>query len=49
MTKHYIVAGHRFDFTMQDDCPLWGGLSNYAPFEVAESALEPVFTLEFVY
>ncbi|MBO4570952.1 MAG: hypothetical protein J5699_03375 [Bacteroidales bacterium] len=49
MTKHYIVAGHRFDFTMQDDCPLWAGLGNYAPFEVAESDREPVFSLEFVY
>ena len=49
MTKHYIVAGHRFDFTMQDDCPLWAGLTNYAPFEVEETAQEPVFELEFVY
>ena len=49
MTKYYTVAGHSFSFTMQDDCPIWGGLSNYVPFEVEKSAAEPVFALEFVY
>ncbi len=49
MTKYYTVAGHSFSFTMQDDCPIWGGLSNYAPFEVEKPAAKPVFALEFVY
>ncbi|MBQ7575245.1 MAG: hypothetical protein IJT26_01815 [Bacteroidales bacterium] len=49
MTKYYTVAGHSFSFTMPDDCPLWGGLSNYAPFEVEKPAGELVFSLEFVY
>ena len=49
MTKYYTVAGHCFSFTMQDDCPIWGGLSNYAPFEVEKPAAKPVFALEFVY
>lgn len=49
MTKYYTVAGHNFSFTMQDDCPIWGGLSNYAPFEVEKPAAKPVFALEFVY
>ena len=49
MTKYYTVAGHSFSFTMQDDCPIWGGLSNYVPFEVEKPAAEPVFALEFVY
>ena len=49
MTKYYTVAGHSFSFTMQDDCPIWGGLSNYTPFEVEKPAAKPVFALEFVY
>lgn len=49
MNKYYTVAGHSFSLEMPDDCPLWGGLSNYAPFEVENPSEEPVFALEFVY
>ena len=47
MTKHYIVAGHRFALTLPDGNPLCGKLSNYAPFEVPEEDT-PLFTVELV-
>ena len=48
MTKHFIVAGHRFAFTMDDGKELWQRLTNYAPFETEVSDAETVFSLEFV-
>ncbi len=48
MTKHFIVAGNRFEFTMADDCQLWDRLDNYKPFETQECQGEPLFSLEFV-
>lgn len=47
MTRHYIVAGHRFAMILPDGNPLCERISNYAPFEVPE-ADTPLFTLEVV-
>lgn len=48
MTRHFTVAGHSFDLTMEDNCPIWSQLSNYTPFETEVCDADPVFTLELV-
>ncbi len=47
MTKHYIVAGHRFELNMADDCPVWNSVGNYLPFEVKSSG-NPLFSLTMI-
>lgn len=44
MTRKYKVAGTGFHISLADESPLWGGLLNYKPFEVADC--EAVFKLE---
>lgn len=48
MTRHFTVAGHRFDLTMEDGCPIWSRLTNYTPFETEVCDADPVFNLELV-
>lgn len=45
-SRSYRVAGHVFKLEMEDGCPLWTDLPNYAPFEC--EAAEPLFTLTVV-
>lgn len=45
MIKAFCVAGHVFCVKMWDECPLWGHLSQYEPFETAVPD-SPLFTLE---
>lgn len=40
-TKLFRVAGHRFGLSLPTDDPVWGALTNYAPFETAPSAETP--------
>lgn len=47
MTRYYKVAEHVFALTMPEGHPMWGMLSQYAPFEVQEAG-EPIFELELV-
>ncbi|MCQ2183412.1 MAG: hypothetical protein MJY89_08450 [Bacteroidales bacterium] len=48
MTKRFRVAGHLFELTMEDSCPLWKELGNYAPFEVRDEGEEVIFSLSLV-
>ena len=47
MKKSFEVAGHVFSVILPDDDPLWGRMSNYAPFAVADSPDE-IFSMELV-
>ena len=47
MTRYYKVAEHVFALSMPQGHPLWGMLSQYAPFEVPEAG-EPIFELTLV-
>ena len=43
MTKYFKVAEHIFSLTMTDNCSLWPRLSQYDPFEVADSGRALLF------
>ena len=47
MKKAYEVAGHIFTVELPDNCPLWGMMGQYAPFEIPVPAEAPLFSLSW--